>query len=103
MKKLREDDEVIVLAGKDKGRRGYISRFKGTDRVVVDTVNMVKKHLKARREGENSHISTEEASIHISNVALVNPETDKGDKVKIVTEDGKKVRVFKSNGEKVDT
>ncbi len=104
MQKIKKGDDVIVLAGKDKGKRGTITRIVGADRVVVENVNMVKRHTKANPQaGIAGGIVEKEASIHISNVAIFNPATKKGDRVGIKTlEDGKKVRFFKSNDEVVD-
>ena len=104
MQKIKKGDDVIVLTGKDKGKRGTVVRIVGGDRVVVENVNMVKRHTKANPQaGIAGGIVEKEASIHISNVALFNPATKKGDRVGIKTlEDGKKVRFFKSNNEVVD-
>ena len=104
MQKIKKGDDVIVLTGKDKGKRGTVVRIVGSDRVVVENVNMVKRHTKANPQaGIAGGIVEKEASIHISNVALFNPATKKGDRVGIKTlEDGKKVRFFKSNNEVVD-
>ena len=104
MQKIKKCDDVIVLTGKDKGKRGTVVRIVGGDRVVVENVNMVKRHTKANPQaGIAVGIVEKEASIHISNVALFNPATKKGDRVGIKTlEDGKKVRFFKSNNEVVD-
>jgi len=104
MQKIKKGDDVIVLTGKDKGKRGTVVRVVGGDRVIVENVNMVKRHTKANPQaGIAGGIVEKEASIHISNVALFNPATKKGDRVGIKTlEDGKKVRFFKSNNEVVD-
>lgn len=101
--KIKRDDEVIVITGKDKGKRGKVLRILD-DRVVVGGVNLVKKHVRANpAKGSAGGIVQQEAALHISNVALVNPQTQKGDKVGFKTlEDGRKVRVFKSTGEVVD-
>ncbi|MDQ8023826.1 MAG: 50S ribosomal protein L24 [Moraxellaceae bacterium] len=103
MDKIKKGDEVIVLTGKDKGKRGTVARRVDAERVVVEGVNRVKKHVKPNpMKGEVGGIVEREASIHISNVALFNPATQKADRVGIKTlEDGKKVRFFKSNGELV--
>lgn len=98
---IRVDDQVIVIAGRDKGRIGYVVRFVGDDRVVVGSVNMVKRHVKAQREGEQSGILEQEGPLHISNVAIYNPDTQKRDKVTLIEEDGEKVRAFKSSGERI--
>lgn len=104
MQKLKSGDEVIVIAGKDKGKRGKLDSFGKNGRVFVSGVNMVKKHVKANpQKGTAGGITPIEASIDRSNIALYNPASQKADRVKIkVLEDGKKVRVFKSNGELVD-
>jgi large subunit ribosomal protein L24 len=104
MRKFRKGDEVIAIAGKDKGKRGAIREMVGVDAVVVEGVNQVRKHVRPNpAKGENGGILTKEMPLHISNVALFNPATQKADRVGIrILEDGKKVRVFKSNGEVVD-
>lgn len=101
--KIRRDDEVVVLAGKDKGKTGKVLKvLTSDDRVVVEGVNLVKKHQKPNPQlGEAGGIIEREASIHVSNVAIVNPATGKADRVGFRTEDEKKVRFFKSNGELV--
>jgi len=104
MRKIKKGDEVIVLTGRDKGRRGNVLRVLPADRVVVEGVNMVKKHQKPNPlKGTPGGIVEKETSIHVSNVALFNSVTGKADRVGIkVLEDGRKVRFFKSNGEVVD-
>ncbi|MGB5473556.1 MAG: 50S ribosomal protein L24 [Gammaproteobacteria bacterium] len=101
--KIRKGDDVIVLAGKDKGKRGTVLRMLG-DRVVVENINLAKKHVKPNpNKGEQGGIVDKEMPLDVSNVALYNPATDKGDRVGFKTlDDGRKVRVFKSNGEVVD-
>jgi large subunit ribosomal protein L24 len=101
MSKIRKGDEVIVLAGKDKGRRGVVLRRVDAERVVVEGVNRVKKHTKPNPvKGQVGGIVEKEMPIHVSNVGVFNPATQKADRVGFKTlEDGKKVRVFKSNGE----
>ncbi len=100
MRKIKRDDEVIVIAGKDKGKRGKVLRVQDNGRLVVGGVNMVKKHVRSNpRAGEQGGIIDREAGIHESNVAIWNPKTEKADRVGFRTEDGKKVRFFKSNGE----
>ena len=103
MNKLRQDDEVIVLSGKDKGKRGAISSIAG-DRVIVNGINMAKRHTKPNPNlGQAGGIIEKEASIHISNIAIFNPETNAADKVKIQMDvDGTKVRVFSSNKQSID-
>lgn len=103
MAKIRRDDEVVVIAGKDKGKRGKVQRVLQDGRVVVSGVQMIKKHQKPNPQMEvPGGIIEKEAPIAVSNIAIVNPETNKADRVGYkVLEDGKKVRVFKSNGEVV--
>jgi len=105
MQKLKTGDEIIVLAGKSSGQRGKISKIiTAKGRVVVEGVNMMKKHVKPNPQaGVQGGIVEMEASLDISNVALFNAKAGKADKVGIkVQEDGKRVRFFKSNGELVD-
>jgi large subunit ribosomal protein L24 len=104
MNKIKKGDEVIVIAGKDKGRRGSVVRVIDEDRLVVENVNVAKKHTKGNpNAGVQGGIVEQEMPLHRSNVMLFNPALNKGDRVEIKTlEDGKKVRVFKSNGETVD-
>lgn len=105
MRKLKKGDEVIVLTGKDKGKRGTIDQMMvEKDRVVVGGVNMVKKHQKPNPAvGAPGGIVEKEMPLHISNVAIFNSATGKADRVGIKTlEDGRKVRVFKSNNEAID-
>ena len=105
MKKIKKGDDVIVLAGKDKGKTGLVVRvMDDVDRVIVENVNVVKKH---QRGNPNANIPggiiEKEMPLHISNIALVNPATGKADRVGIKTlDDGRKVRCFKSNGEVLD-
>jgi large subunit ribosomal protein L24 len=104
MQKIRKGDDVVVITGKDKGRRGTVLRVLGTGHVVVEGVNKVKKHQKPNPvRGVAGGIVEKEMPVDISNVALFNPATQKGDRVGIkVLEDGRKVRYFKSNGEVLD-
>jgi len=104
MKRINKGDDVIVVAGRDKGRKGTVLQLVGKDRVLVDNVNLVKKHTKPNpNKGITGGIIEKEAPIHISNINLFNPLTKKADRVGVkVLEDGKKVRYFKSNGEVVD-
>ena len=100
MKRIKKGDEVIVIAGKaeNKGKRGKVLAVHG-DRVLVEGLNLVVKHVKPNPQlGIEGGIVRKEATIHISNVMLFNPETGKGDRVGFKFEDGKKVRYFKSNG-----
>jgi len=104
MNKIRKGDEVVVLTGKDRGRRGVVRSRVDDERLVVEGVNRVKKHVRPNPlKGEVGGIVEKEMPLHISNVALFNPAAQKGDRVGIrVLEDGRKVRFFKSNGELVD-
>ncbi len=104
MNKLKRDDEVIIIAGKDKGKRGTITRLVGSERVIVAGVNMVKRHTKPNpNAGQPGGIIEKEAALHVSNIAIFNPETNQADRVGIqVLEDGAKKRVFKSNGQEID-
>lgn len=99
-RKILKDDEVIIISGRDKGRRGRIVRVRSDDRVIVSGLNLVKKHVKPNPNiGQAGGRLEREAPIHISNVALYNPAKEGADKVKFQTrEDGNKVRVFKSDG-----
>ncbi|WP_404392104.1 50S ribosomal protein L24 [Pseudoalteromonas phenolica] len=101
--KIRRDDEVIVLAGKDKGKRGKVlSVVTETGRVFVEGVNLIKKHQKPVPQLQQAGgIIEKEASIDASNVAIFNAETGKADRVGFRFEDGKKVRFFKSNGKTI--
>ena len=103
MNRIRKGDQIVVITGKDKGKKGEITRVAG-DRVVVANINVVKRHTKANPQaGQAGGIVEREAPIHISNVMLFNPATGKGDRVGFkVLEDGRKVRVFRSSGEAVD-
>ncbi len=104
MLKIKRDDEVIVIAGKDKGKRGKILKTLGDGRYLVSGVNMIKKHTKPNPQaGQQGGIVEKEAPIQASNVAIFNPQTQKADRVGFkFLEDGKKVRFFKSNNEVID-
>jgi len=104
MKRLRKGDQVIVISGKDKGRQGTVLKVMDDDRVLVEQINMVKKHTKPNpMQGVEGGIVDKEMPLHVSNVMLFNPVANKGDRVGFkVLEDGRKVRYFKSNGEVVD-
>jgi len=104
MKRIKKGDEVIVLSGRDKGKRGTVLRRVDAQHVVVEGVNRVKKHQRPNpMKGEQGGIIDKDMPIHVSNVALFNPATKKADRAGIkVLEGGKKVRVFKDNGEQVD-
>jgi large subunit ribosomal protein L24 len=99
--KIRRDDEVIILAGKDKGKTGKVTKVLVEDsKVFVEGVNLVKKHQKPVPQLQQpGGIVEKEAPLHVSNVAIVNPSTGKADRVGFRDEDGKKVRFFKSNNE----
>ena len=101
--KIRRDDEVIVLAGKDKGKTGKVTKVLVEDsKVFVEGVNLIKKHQKPVPQLQQpGGIVKKEAPIHVSNVAILNPKTGKADRVGFRVEDGKKVRFFKSNNELV--
>jgi large subunit ribosomal protein L24 len=100
--KIRKDDEVIVLAGKDKGKRGTVREMVGESHVVVTGINVAKKAVKPNpMTGVTGGIVDKFMPIHVSNVALFNAATGKADRVGFKIVDGKKVRVFKSNGEVV--
>ena len=103
MNKIRKGDEVIVIAGRDKGKRGTVVQRADEERLVVEGVNLVKKHAKPNpMKGIAGGIVDKTMSIHQSNVAIFNAATGKADRVGVqVTEDGKKVRVFKSSGEEI--
>jgi large subunit ribosomal protein L24 len=102
--RIRKGDDVIVLTGKDKGKRGTVLRFIGEERVLVENVNLAKKHVKPNpAKGEPGGIVDKEMPLHVSNVALFNPAANKGDRVGFkMLDDGRKVRIFKSTGEVVD-
>ncbi len=105
MQKIRKGDEVIVIAGKDKGRRGTVlSVIEGGEKILVDGVNLVKKHVKANPNiNEQGGIKTKPAAMHRSKVKIYNAATQKGDRVGIrVLEDGRKVRYFKSTNEEIE-
>jgi large subunit ribosomal protein L24 len=103
MLKIKRDDEVIVIAGRDKGKRGKVVRVLA-DRVIVSGINMIKKHQKPNPQaGVAGGIIEKEASIHTSNVAIYNSKTKQADRVGFkVLDNGDKVRVFKSNGEALE-
>ena len=107
MNKIRKGDEIVVITGKDRGRRGKVSQVLDTGKLLVEGINMVKKHQKPNPQANvTGGIVDQEMPIQASNVALWNPATEKGDRVgfKLVGEGAsqKKVRVFKSNGEVLD-
>ncbi|NYT37213.1 50S ribosomal protein L24 [Allopusillimonas soli] len=99
MEKIRKGDEVIVLTGRDKKRRGTVLKRVGPDHVLVEGINVVKKHVRANpMAGTQGGIIDKTMPIHISNVAIYNPESGKGERVAVKVQDGNKVRVFRSSG-----
>lgn len=104
MRKIRKGDDVIVLTGKDKGSRGTVLRVLDDQKVVVENVNMAKKHQKPNpQKGISGGIIDKEMPMDLSNVALYNPVKGGPDRVGFkILEDGRKVRIFKSTGEVVD-
>ena len=104
MRKIRKGDDVVVLTGRDRSKRGTVLRVVDADHLLVEGINRVKKHQKPNpAKGETGGIIDKEMPIHISNVALFNPATKKADRIGIrQLEDGRRVRFFKSNGEVVD-
>lgn len=104
MKRIHKGDEVIVTNGRSKGQRGHVLRVLSEEKLLVENVNMVKKHQKPNPGlNQAGGIIDKESPIHISNVAMYNPVTGKADRVSFKSlEDGKKVRIFKSTGEAVD-
>lgn len=102
MNRLKKGDEVIVIAGKDKGKLGSVSQVMQNGKLLVDGINLVKKHVKPNpMSGDQGGIVSKEMPIDASNVALYNPETKKADRVGVREEGGVKVRYFKSNGKTV--
>jgi large subunit ribosomal protein L24 len=104
MQRIKKGDEIVVLAGRDKGKRGTVLRRVDAQYVVVEGVNRVKKHQRPNpMKNVTGGIIEKDMPIHISNVALFNPATKKADRTGVKSlEDGRKVRVFKANGEQVD-
>jgi large subunit ribosomal protein L24 len=102
MNRIRKGDQVVVIAGKDKGKKGDVIRVAG-DKVVVSNINVIKRHTKPNPQaGQPGGVIEREAPIHISNVMLFNPASGKGERVAFkVLEDGRKLRVFRSSGEAV--
>ncbi len=103
MNKIRKGDQVIVLTGRDKGKRGTVTQRVDEERLVVEGVNVVKKHVKPNpMKGTTGGVVEKAMSIHQSNVAIYNPATGKADRVGIkLLADGKKTRVYKSSGEEI--
>jgi len=103
MKKIKSNDEVIVIAGKDKGKRGKVQKLVGSSKVLVDGVNMVKRHTKPNPQaGVAGGIVEKEAPLQISNIAIYNPKADRADRVGFRMDGDTKVRVFKSDNEVID-
>lgn len=104
MKKIKKDDTVILITGKDKGRQGKVLEVFSNSRILVEGVNLIKKHVKPNpNKEEQGGIRKRELSLHVSNVAIYNPTTKKADRVGIkILGDGSKVRFFKSNSEVID-
>jgi large subunit ribosomal protein L24 len=103
MLKIKRDDEVIILAGKDRGKRGKVQKVLDNNKLLVSGVNMIKKHTKPNPQmGVPGGIVEKEAPIQVSNVAIFNPETNKADRVGFKVDGDTKVRVYKSNGEAID-
>ncbi len=104
MRKIKKGDDVIIIAGRDKGKRGSVLKVTDDQRIVVENCNMARKHVKPNpNTGETGGIVEREMPMHVSNVALFNPATDKGDRVGFkILEDGRKVRFYKSNKEVID-
>ena len=104
MNRIKKGDEVVVISGRDKGKRGTVLRRIDTEHVVVEGVNRVKKHMRPNpMKNITGGIVDKDMPIHVSNIALFNPATQKADRVGFKSlDDGRKVRVFKSNGEQVD-
>ncbi len=103
MSKIKKGDNVVVIAGRDKGKRGDVSRVVGANHVIVSGINTVKKHTRPNpMKNQPGGIVTKEMPIDVSNVAIWNPVTRKADRIGIrQLEDGRKVRFFKSNGEQI--
>jgi large subunit ribosomal protein L24 len=104
MQKIKLGDTVTVLTGKDKGRTGRVLSLGKKERIIVEGVNLIKKHVRGNpQKNEQGGIIEREAGVHISNLAILNPQSNRADRVGIkVLEDGKRVRYFKSNGEVID-
>ena len=104
MKKLKKGDSVIVISGKDKGKKGEILKVIEPDKLVISNINLAKKHVKPNpNKQETGGILEREMPMHISNVMVLNPLTKKGDRIGFKKlEDGKKVRIYKSNQEVID-
>ena len=104
MRKIRKGDNVVVIAGRDKGKRGDVARYIDDTHVIVNGVNTVRRHTKPNpMKNQPGGIISKEAPIHISNVAIWNPVTQKADRIGFrMMQDGRKLRFFKSNGEQIN-
>ena len=104
MQKIRKDDQVIVIVGKDKGKTGTVTRIRDDGRLYVSGINMIKRHTKGNPQmGQPGGIIEKEAPLQASNIAIYNSSANKADRVGIkILEDGKKVRIYKSSGEQID-
>jgi large subunit ribosomal protein L24 len=103
MLKIKKDDEIVVISGRDRGKRGEVLRVLGDDRLLVGGVNMVKKHQRPNPNvGQQGGIIEQEAPIQVSNVAIWNHDEDKADRVGFRVEDGRKIRFFKSTGKVIE-
>ncbi|HEX9434539.1 MAG TPA: 50S ribosomal protein L24 [Burkholderiales bacterium] len=104
MQRIKKGDEIIVISGRDKGKRGSVLRRVDAEHVVVEGVNRVKKHQRPNpMKGQTGGIIDKDLPIHVSNIALYNPATQKADRAGVKSlADGRKVRVFKGNGEQVE-
>ena len=104
MRKIKRNDEVIVIAGRDKGKRGKVVRVQEDNRLIVSGIHMIKKHQKPNPQaGVAGGIIEKEAPIQVSNVAIFNPTSSKADRVGFKVEGDRKLRIFKSNGEAIDS
>ena len=104
MRKIKKGDDIIVITGKDKGKRGAVLRILDTEHVLVEGINVVKKHQRPNpMKGATGGIVEKEMPLHISNVAIYNPVSKKADRVGVkIMEDGRSVRIYRSNGEMID-
>lgn len=103
MRKIKRDDEVIVLAGKERGKRGKVQKVLDNNKLLVSGINMIKKHTKPNPQlGVPGGIVEKEAPIEVSNVAIFNPDTKKADRVGFKVDGDTKVRVYKSSGQAID-
>ncbi|MBO8172774.1 MAG: 50S ribosomal protein L24 [Bacillaceae bacterium] len=101
--RVKKDDQVIVITGKDKGKKGRVLQaYPKNDKVLVEGVNMVKKHVRPNPNNQQGGIVTQEAPIHVSNVMLVDPKTGEPTRIGYKVENGKKVRVAKKSGQVID-